>query len=276
MENTFEIVHRDAFLNDWSLLNQSIVRATTGAAAHLWKGPILALRKKGISYDPNNYENITLEDFRDVIDYFLAYGNETITEEDQTRNTKIKGVRVNCEGDQKISGAKRFVAAQVPRYHPIFATNNTPCGISRLGLPVLVRKYPANKAWLKNDSISSSGYINQAATFLHLNTDPNSQAMLGWGWAPMEWQNKVGSVLVVRLDGEELLPQQREALCMFCQVKMQPFEDSMGADMDPEHPMSKNAVLQQMTKSSFDAILQSTGQVELRRIQVGWQQSHPI
>ena len=54
-------------------------------------------------------------------------------------------------------------------------------------------------------------------------------------------------------DGKDLSLHHCEVLCDFCQFKMQPlFEDSIGAGMDPEHPMSKDAVLQQMTKEKFE------------------------
>jgi hypothetical protein len=252
--HTIEIVAREAFLIDGSILNQSIVRTTNGAAAHSWKGLVLALRMKGLGRDPSHYDHMTMRDFRDVIDYFLAYGDETVGETDQTRRAKVKGVKISCEADQNVFGAEKYVSVQVPRDHPVFTKVTTPCGISALlGLPVLVKKYPADKAWAKNESISGIGYNNQAATFLHLNTDPNSRSLMGWGWAPMEWQNKVGSVLVVRSDGKDLSPHHCEVLCTFCQFKMQPlFEDSMGAGMNPENPMSKDAVLQQMTKKNFE------------------------
>lgn len=252
--HTIEIVGRDAFLIDGSILNQSIVRVTNGVAPHTWKGPILALRKKGLAADPLHYDHITMSDLREVVDYFLTYGDEAVGRTDQTKRTKVKGVRISCEADQTVFRAKKYISVQVPREHPVFTQPTPSCGISKLvELPVLVRKYPADKAWAKDESISGTGYSNQAATFLHLNTDPNSRLLMGWGWAPMQWQNNVGSVLVVRADGKDLSPHHCEVLCSFCQFKMQPlFEDSIEADMDSEQPMSKDAVLQQMTKEKFE------------------------
>jgi hypothetical protein len=252
--HTIEIVARDAFLIDGSIPNQSIIRTTNGGAPHAWKGPVLALRMKGLGRDPLHYDHITMSDFRDVVDYFLAYGDETVGGIDQTKRTKVKGVKISCEADQKVFGAEKYVSVEVPREHPIFTQATPPCGISELvQLPVLVRKYPADKAWAKDESISGTGYNNQAATFLNLSTDTNSRLLMEWGWAPVEWQNKVGSVLVVRADGKDLSPHHCEVLCTFCQFEMQPlFEDSMGSGMDPENPMSKDAVLQKMTKENFD------------------------
>ena len=92
---------------------------------------------------------------------------------------------------------------------------------------------------------------NQAATFLHLCTDPGSE---DWGWAPMSWQNCVGSVIVVRADRKDLAPQHVEVLSHFCQFKMGDlFEDSHGCDP----PISKYAVLEEMTKAKFTAYFEN-------------------
>ena len=45
----------------------------------------------------------------------------------------------------------------------------------------------------------------------------------------MNWQNNVGSVLVVRSADQDVSVQQVEALCHFCQFKIQPlFENALG------------------------------------------------
>ena len=124
-----------------------------------------------------------------------------------------------------------------------------PCGISKLiNFPILAKKYPVNKAWQAFFS-GLNGATNQAATFLHLNTDPTR--FEEWGRAPMNWQNDVGSVIAVRADKQDLAPQQLEVLCHFCQFKMGPlFGDSNGC-MNPTKPMDKKAVLNEMTKEKF-------------------------
>jgi len=111
------------------------------------------------------------------------------------------------------------VNVEVPRDHPIFTNTTASSRISdQIELPVLTRKYPANKPWANN-----TGYQNnQPATFLHMNTDPDRLTTGWWGMPPMKWDKDVGSVLVVRADGKDLSPRQCEALCDFCQFKMQP------------------------------------------------------
>src|SRR2546421_224813 len=51
----------------------------------------------------------------------------------------------------------------------------------------------------------------------------------GWGWGPMRWQTSIGSVLLVRADDTDLLIDDAELLCRFCEWKLQPlFEDVLG------------------------------------------------
>jgi len=79
---------------------------------------------------------------------------------------------------------------------------------------------------------------------------------MGWGWASMEWQNRVGSVLVVRADGKDLSPHQCEVLCDFCESKMQPlFEESCRARTLTMRAL-KDVVLQQLKKDKFEEYFQ--------------------
>ncbi|KAJ9614244.1 hypothetical protein H2200_002380 [Cladophialophora chaetospira] len=183
LRNTLEVAFRDTFAIDGSSLNKSIIRTTNGMAPHPWKGPILALRKKGTDLDPLHYDDMTVADFRDVVDYFRTYDDESLEETVRRNGRKVKGVKIHCEGDQKVLGLGKYVAVEVPRDHPVFDNLTTSSSISdRIELPVLTRKYPHNKAWAN----ITGGPDNQAVTFLHMNADPNSRTMMGWGWAPME------------------------------------------------------------------------------------------
>lgn len=252
LKKTLEVVVRDAFLGDGSQPNRSLVEATRGALAHDWRGPAVVLAKRGISPDPPFYGDVDISDFRDVADYFTTYGDNSVAEssEDGKRDEmKVTGVRINCDADMKVFGKKKFVAVDVPREHPVFL--GVPCGISkRVGQPVLVRKCPPDRAWKDDNNANLS---NQAATFLHLNDDPNhddshgiKNGVLGWGLASMQWQNDVGSVIVVSSEGKDLLRSDIEVLCHFCQHKMGPlFEASH------EGRITREEVLMEMTPAKY-------------------------
>lgn len=67
----------------------------------------------------------------------------------------------------------------------------------------------------------------------------------------MQWQNDVGSVLVVRQDMKPLHPLHVEALCKYCRHDIAPlFAHSMG-EHAPEEPMKKEAVLAMICRPTF-------------------------
>ncbi|MCJ1433199.1 hypothetical protein MMC27_002558 [Xylographa pallens] len=237
LDHTLRLNYRETFLQDGSKKNRSVSETTTGPVRHDWRGPLLTMRQRDIEQDGNIvYEDVTLSDLRHTVDWFSSYTNQS---QYYTR-TKVQGVKITCEGDRKVSGNPMpWIAVAVPRDHPVFM-QKTPPEISRLvELPVLVKKYPPDRAWKDH----RQSYNNVQATFLHVDADPKSQ---GWGWAPPEWQSYVGSVLVVRQDNKDLTPQQAEVLCDFCYGSMQSkFEASL------EGTMTRDKVMGFMTKQRF-------------------------
>ena len=253
LTNTLEVICRDTFLIDGSRVNKSVVKATQGRPGHEWRGPILAMKKEGFGRVPRFFLDIDMRDYRDVVDYFISYGNpdydsvgnEDVRGRDNNHNgkgKKVRGVKINCEGDQMCFGAAKFAAVDVPVGHPVFLEPIAP--ISRLvGMPLHTWKCPPNRAWEDNDS----SYTNVPATVLHRTTDEGSGDL--WGWAPMKWKNEVGNVLVVRGDDRDVSVQQVEALCHFCEFKMQPlFENALGFGLVQ---MSRAEVIGCMTPEGF-------------------------
>ena len=47
LQHTLVVVSRDEFMSDGSLKNKSIAKATNGLVAYDWRGPVIALAKKG-------------------------------------------------------------------------------------------------------------------------------------------------------------------------------------------------------------------------------------
>jgi hypothetical protein len=248
LDHTIDITCRDAFLIDGSKINQCIVETTRGAVSHSWSGPIVVMRQPSLAYDPRFYSDITLADLRTAIDYFIAYGNESVVDSTFARSSrpKVDGVKINCFGDQDVFGAEKYTAVAVPKDHQVFFSPRQPHILKLLEVPILVRKYPPDRLWKNDRHRNRYPYDNQAATFLHLDANPKSES---WGWAPREWQNDVGSVIVVRADRKPISPKQVEALCYYCQFKLQPlFEDSMGAGYVQR---TREEVMGYMTKQKF-------------------------
>jgi hypothetical protein len=229
-----DIRHRDTLLTDGSKLNQGIIMVTKGKAEHTWAGPIIAMK-----YSPEDYVDIDMGDFRDVVDYFVPC-NPTAPKSQRV----VKAVRINCLGDVTKSGRRKFEAVDLP----VNRTGKYPMPplSKQVGMPLELVKVSPPGSW-GNDSCLLQ---NQAVTFLYLDIDPKS---CSWGWAPLYWQDSVGSVIVARADGEDLHPFRVAALCHFCQYVLQPmFEDSIGGGMDPENPISKEEVMHRMSPKSFE------------------------
>ena len=239
LANSIEVVMRDGFLVDGSQSNRSIKEATRGWSPYEWKGPVVVFLMQGTWVD-RYYGDLSMNDFRDVVDFFTTYGEES-DEASARRPGKVKGARVSCSADMSVGGVENYVSGDLPRRHPVFSAGR-PSDVSRhIGRPILVIKYPADKRWKHNEALCD--YSNQEASFLHISVNPNETGINGsgklvWGWAPMSWQNEVGSALVVLQDGANLSPYDMEMICDFCQHTMGPlFEDSMGAGGQP--PIAK-------------------------------------
>ena len=73
--DTLLINFRDDFLADGSKPNTTVHKLTNGLHQHNWKGPILVTKKEGkellTDYD---YKDIEIDDFENVVDFFLGYG----------------------------------------------------------------------------------------------------------------------------------------------------------------------------------------------------------
>ena len=73
LDHSIDIVHRDAFGIDGSSINQSILAATQDKMAYHWAGNIVAVRREGLGRDPRDVGNMSMEDFRHAVDFFLTY-----------------------------------------------------------------------------------------------------------------------------------------------------------------------------------------------------------
>lgn len=62
-------------------------------------------------------------------------------------------------------------------------------------------------------------FLNQPITSLQVNTNFEDSK---WGLAPPEWQNWVGSVLIVRRDRKEVTPREVQMLAEYSQFAIGP------------------------------------------------------
>ncbi|KAM0724063.1 hypothetical protein Q7P37_000243 [Cladosporium fusiforme] len=100
----------------------------------IWAGPmVIAVREDSTAMDPRRCKDITLEAYRDAIDYLGFYrdGHGSVTDGIGAttpfakrllgaRSGKVAGVRVNCARDRATNGGIDLAAVRVPKMHPLF------------------------------------------------------------------------------------------------------------------------------------------------------------
>lgn len=94
---------------------------------------MVAVLKVGNEWDPRQFTDITLTAYRDAIDFLGYYRDghgsmvDGIGAESHLsrrlvadRVGKVKGVRINCLGDQGGDPGRQFLQVEVPKAHPLF------------------------------------------------------------------------------------------------------------------------------------------------------------
>ncbi|KAI2634751.1 hypothetical protein GGS26DRAFT_551210 [Hypomontagnella submonticulosa] len=266
LSDTIYVCYRDTFLVDGSKLNKGVAAITTTQPyqCHGWRGPLLAYGKKGLGIDPIACRDLDMNDFRHISDFFLSYGRALQPATQKPIGEKIKGVRINCVGDQRVFNKPKFEAVEILPTDPIFSDHDSSDITKRIGLAVFTRPCPPDPKWANDEGnkVFQGGldggnpFNNQDATFLHLSCDPKAgfdlrRGSMGWAWAPMRWQNGVGSAIVVRQDKKPLLPVHAEALCKYCRYEARAFLAHSLGEYAPEKPIEKEAALAMICRPAF-------------------------
>ncbi|KAI0426894.1 hypothetical protein F5Y09DRAFT_317743 [Xylaria sp. FL1042] len=261
LSNIVCVSYRDTFLIDGSVPNSSIapITATVPGYHHDWRGPIIAYGKVGSDFDPVQCRDIDMNDFRHIADYFVSYASDRTSVRTDLPAT-VRGVKINCLGDQKMFNKPHFEEIRLPAANTMFTDYDTSDIAKRIGLPIFTQRcFPhPNWAHVQDSGLfgAESPYNNQDATFLHLSCDPNakfdlSQGVMGWGWASIPWQNNVGSVIVLRQDKKPLSPWHVEALCRYCRYDARDWMAHTMGEYAPDEPMSKDLVLSMICRPTF-------------------------
>ncbi|KAF2252904.1 hypothetical protein BU26DRAFT_515324 [Trematosphaeria pertusa] len=253
LKHTIELEFREAFLYDGSKPNKAILKIVDRSSKYLhnWKGPILAYGTDLVHFpssDPNPHYGVDLTpvDLKHLSDYLSTYlcpdpfDDSEVQQERKARHNVLKaafkeemvlGVRINCDGDVKVDGRPKYEGIKLPISHPIFGQD--PVDISdQVGLSILVRRVPDSvEGWARRPDHGGfrRPWVNQAATFLHRDLNPNAERVkfhieytcfTGFGMAPIEWQRGVGAVMAIRKDKKKLHPHHVAALVDYSQVHL--------------------------------------------------------
>ncbi|KAJ5812387.1 hypothetical protein N7474_008688 [Penicillium riverlandense] len=227
------LVHRDAYLLDGSISNGSISISvgSSGTLPHHYRGPMVAVHQ----LPRESYGDITLADFRHLIDYLVSYRSTQVRESDLIHDIRaplmIRGVKICCYGEVKLHGTDEFVSVDFTRATRIALGNGNISPISScLGMPLKLWKDPGCEFWLDPPGWPTGDMTpdsNPNAAFLMMETCPSKPE---WGWAPDYWNRDIGNVLVLRENGEDLNVQDLKMICHFARFILQPmFGDTLEA-----------------------------------------------
>ncbi|KAK3714284.1 hypothetical protein LTR37_007870 [Vermiconidia calcicola] len=200
---------------------------------HTWKGPLLAYG--GIMYTgTHEVEKIVdteTRSFSDVVAFLIHYRNQDPAHKLRISERKVLAVKSNCAGEQRRYRVPPFVQVEIPAFHLIFESETGLSSISaKVGMPLLTAKYDDGRKFEDGEAGDTD---NQAVTFMHLECDPNAECdpakgTLGFGWAPVSWQNSVGNVLIVRRDRQPLKVDTVVAFAAYCQHHLGEYLEQVG------------------------------------------------
>ena len=209
--------------------------------------------------------DLDMTDFRHIIEYHLTNGRVSeMCPWDPTcliAQPRVRGVRINCAGDQMLLGSPHYESVGVPPSDPIFHPNpfRGTSGITdRIGIPIFIWRLPPDPSW--RPAQCAEDYDNTDVACLAMGCDPNIEpgniyaTEIGWSTSPHVWLKTVGSVLMVRQDMKPLLPLHAEALCMYCGFHVSPLLSRtlrMRGQRAPEHPLTKEQALAMISRQGF-------------------------
>jgi hypothetical protein len=241
-----------------------------GWGEKFWRGPVVAYLKAGNDLDAKKMKNMTLTAYPDAIDY-LGYYCETIGSMiDQPgssahrskvimgeRSGKVKGVRLNCDGDAAGDPSRRFVSVDVPRNYPLFTLQ----GDDPLEIPQhfdedwVVYRYNGYKDPSAPEAQNHFGKLLQLViSEEYLETTERSQieidtGMAEWGKVPDHRQaDTTGRLLLVSQSKGDVDVRKAKAICeMIGHV--------IGTHVEDMHTEDREALLDLLTSEALERFM---------------------
>lgn len=252
------LFYRNYFRPDGSKSSKSILPLVKqpGMQHKDWKGPLLGYVQR---VSPEDFVNnkkeergrslsrdVNLIDFRHMVDHLRSYSWKV--------SPDVKGVRINCLGDEKCHGRPPYEAVDVPITHEIFRAHDTSDIAALLEIPILTRREPHSSDWKDaKDHAPFDGcppHQNLHAAWLHCSTRDDKATGRSWGKIPASWEEGVGSVLV-RQDKKPLHKMHLSALAGFRNFEMARRMKYVLNAQPHERPMSKEYAMQHATPPVF-------------------------
>lgn len=253
------LLREDCFV-DGSKPNLSIGTVTSGKFQFSWRGPIVAVMVAPEESDITGASpvliDITITDYRDLIDFFRSYGQYEEGVEDFApisfwwlapalkqeliSQPQFQVVRLSCDSEYEATKNK-YGSFSIGVGHPAMAFLR-PCPVTtHIGIPLLFRRSPTDDAY-KADA-EATGNTNYGPNLLLMNVDPESD---NWGRVPENCTQ--GTVVVMREDSLDLYPHHLEAILTYLKELVLPaLRDSTGPNPERTRP----SVFEMLTSERF-------------------------
>jgi hypothetical protein len=236
--DTVEVLYREDVMLDATKRPNKSIDHTLGPSLfrpQVWRGPVVVMRKRGLDLEPKVYEDVSLVEYRHVLDFFATHGYSTMEKESNTPSRdRVQGVKVSCVGEQITNGTGAFSPVEVPAYSLErwgYTIGEVSPISTIIGIPIRVWKCETKRA---PDDPAKYSMDNVPATLIFLNPDPKSNE---FGWACQHWQMDLGNVLLVRKDGQDLDVKLAEMFCRWCERRLFPqFEAALGLFSSTKKP----------------------------------------
>ncbi|KAI9682948.1 MAG: hypothetical protein M1829_006384 [Trizodia sp. TS-e1964] len=256
--NTICLLFRRDFMCDGSKPNRSITSIVTWKT--LWRGAVIAFGFEGIFDQAKLCVDLTMADFRHIIDFLEWNGNCTyLPVGTRWYGTYAEGVRIACAGEQDTMGSPRFEAVRFPLEFPDCNEEDPMPIVKLLGIPIKMYQLDPQPPWA-DDKNFAGRFINEAATCLTLSCTPDERVSrnydtCGWGKAPKRWQDSAGSAVVVRRDSKPWSVKQMAALSEFCQFTVRRWFARSNRSPGTESFLTKDQVLGLISRNYYESWL---------------------
>ena len=180
-----------------------------------WNGDLVAISGREYAA-PFDTLDVTLADFRHVLDYFSTHGDQTVRETPTA--TSVQAVRISCELERKLRGHEVF--SEVSVQNRFWGSSTRSPLAEMLGVPL--RIYTSDRENIEYgaadllDDVLGGGLHNVYATVLDTSLDSSRES---WGKSSKVFE---GEVIILGDNGEELSLDVVAHLCRYCVEVLQP------------------------------------------------------
>ena len=253
------LLQEDSFVNG-SMPNMSIATNTQGKFAFSWRGPVVAvLVSVEDSTDSNAnpvIDDMTMIDYRDLVDFFRTYGQYEEGEEDfgptsfwwlapalkeeMIAKPQIQVIRISSDVEQDLTRNK-YNAFSIGKGHPAMAFLRPLPVTASLGMPIVMQRYPTAAA-IKAEIEVCGNSRNTGPGLLLTCIDPKSE---NWGKQGLVH----GDVVAMRYDEEDLHPHHVQGMSFYMASVVLP---AMAETLEQVPKRQRGEVLEMLHPSRFD------------------------